>query len=124
MSIADFFGNLFKTKKRRSNDNPESPLTANSLERIKYAMGRLVQKAATLNDSWQEQKTALVQIQQITDTFVLSSEIASAKMEQDILGKITAVSSSCDRVIAGNKDVDFAAQVQALQTVVNQRKAF
>ncbi len=124
MSIADFFGNLFKTKKRRSNDNPESPLTANSLERIKYAMGRLVQKAATLNDSWQEQKTALVQIQQITDTFVLSNEIASAKMEQDILGKITAVSSSCDRVIAGNKDVDFAAQVQALQTVVNQRKAF
>ena len=90
---------------------------------MNHSMALLLNKSQTLNSSWQKEKDCLQEIMQTISTFVLSNEIASAKMEQDILSKITAVSSACDRVIAGSKDVDFSAQVQALATAVNQRKA-
>ena len=90
---------------------------------MNHSMARLVHKAQTLNSSWQKEKDTLQMLMQTISGFVLSDEIASAKMEQDILGKITAVSSACDRAIAGNSDVDLSAQVQSLVTAVNQRKA-
>ncbi|MBO4386624.1 MAG: hypothetical protein J5817_06345, partial [Treponema sp.] len=93
------------------------------LEQIVTSMTLLVQKTGTLNDSWAGEKEQiaglLAEVEQMED----SDDILAAKFEQDILGKITALSSACDCAIAGKKDADVEKALAALASSVNQRKA-
>ena len=70
--------------------------------------------------------TLLEQIARLVDEVEHMEEtdgILAAKFEQDILGKITALSSACDCAIAGKKDADVKKALAALLSSVNQRIA-
>ena len=108
---------------KADDDKSELPSFPTLLEQIVTSMTLLVQKAGTLNDSWAGEKEQiaglLTEVEQMED----SDDILAAKFEQDILGKITALSSACDCAIAGKKDADVEKALAALASSVNQRKA-
>ncbi len=108
---------------KADDDKSEFPSFPTLLEQIVTSMTLLVQKAGTLNDSWTGEKEQiaglLAEVEQMED----SDDILAAKFEQDILGKITALSSACDCAIAGKKDADVEKALAALASSVNQRKA-
>ena len=84
-------------------------------------MGILVQKTDSLNDSYEVAKTALKRIYASVQTFVTVDDIASAKYEQEILGRITKVSTACDAAIVGKTDSNIENAIGDLQAAVTSR---
>lgn len=78
-------------------------------------------KATSLNESYIEQKNLIESLRDQVKNIVPLTDIGAAKIEQDIICKITMVSSLCDSVIAGNDGTEFVKQVQALEVLVKQR---
>ena len=115
MGIANLFKGLFKKHKMEGG----SVL----LERINFSMDLLVQKSRNLNSQYEDEKKQIAEIAQTARTIRESSVIFSAKLEQDILGKITAVSSVCDAVLAGRQGKSMKQSVEALKTAISQRLA-
>ena len=95
---------LFKTDLSDAQKNQSTIPTL--LEQIITSMDLLAQKASSLNDSWAEEKEKIIETSQEVRHLQKSDGITAAKFEQDILGKITALSSACDSAIAGNKDAE------------------
>ena len=119
MSLRDFFSGLFKAKEtdKKSAGKGFPPLT----EQIVHSMDLLVQKTDSLNDTYEVEKTALKRIFASVQTFVTVDDIASAKYEQEILGRITKVSSACDAAIVGKPGADIASAIGDLQSAVTSR---
>ena len=86
-------------------------------------MDLLAQKSSSLNDSWSEEKGKIVSAAEEVRHLQRSDGITAAKFEQDILGKITALSSACDSAIAGNKDSEVKKQLTSLLLSLSQRKS-
>lgn len=84
-------------------------------------MDLLVQKTEYLNDSYSKEIDCIKKISEEVKCLTPQDDIASAKFEQDILGKITAVSSACDAVIAGKKEGGIDKALSSLQTSVTSR---
>ena len=86
-------------------------------------MRLLFEKSGTLNDSWKEEKEQIASLLEEVEHMEDAEGILAAKFEQDILGKITALSSACDSAIAGKPDADVKKALAALLSAVSQRKA-
>ena len=54
---------------------------------------------------------------------IIDKDIFSAKLEQEILGKITTASSACEASLVGKGDNNLKEAVASLKTVINQRTA-
>lgn len=93
------------------------------LEQIVTSMDLLNQKAGTMNDSWAEEKNQIKNLSELVAHMESSDDILATKFEQDILGKITALSSSCDSAIAGKKDCDVKKALASLSSSISQRQA-
>ncbi len=112
---------LFKTGLSDAEKNQSTIPTL--LEQIITSMDLLAQKASSLNDSWAEEKEKIIETSQEVRHLQKSDGITAAKFEQDILGKITALSSACDSAIAGNKDAEVKKMLASLLLSIGQRKA-
>lgn len=112
---------LFKTDLSDAEKNQSTIPTL--LEQIITSMDLLAQKASSLNDSWAEEKEKIIETSQEVRHLQKSDGITAAKFEQDILGKITALSSACDSAIAGNKDAEVKKMLASLLLSIGQRKA-
>ncbi len=93
------------------------------IDQIFSSTSLLEQKSEMLNDSWAEQKGRIKEISAEMRLFTDSNEIAAAKFEQDILGKLTAVSTACDGAISGkqNAKITLDRQLNELVTSVHSR---
>lgn len=116
MSLKDFMKNIFsgRTEEKKS-DRPTL------IDQIIQSMDLLLQKTDSLNDTYAEEKSALNKIFGEVKSFSPVQDIASAKYEQDILGKITATSTECDAVISGKQGANLKKPIAALQISVTSR---
>jgi len=120
MTLKNIFSKSFKqSEKSKKEDEANCVL----LKQIASSMEELCSKAQMMNDSCKEQKDNIQSIKAELNELTGLSNITAAKMEQDILGKITAVSSSCDTVLSGGTNEDLKKQLSSLMSSVNQRKA-
>ena len=120
MIVQKIISGLFGTTEDDKNELSAFPTL---LEQIVSSMKLLFLKAGTLNDSWEEEKEQIAKLAKEVEHMEVSDDILAAKFEQDILGKITALSSACDSAIAGKKDADVKKALTALISAVNQREA-
>lgn len=111
--------NLFKGFSKKGKMEGESGL----LEQINFSMDLLVQKSRNLNSQFEAEKQQIADIANTARTIRESGVIFSAKLEQDILGKITAVSSVCDAVLAGRPVNTMQQSIEALKAAISQRLA-
>lgn len=124
--FSQFFSNVFKKRApstRKTSKKAKSASKSTLVFQINKSVDQLLQKADSLNESWENERIILREIAEEVKKFVPEDDILSAKFEQDILGKITACSSACDGVIAGRQGTDFIPLLQSLQACVKQRAA-
>ena len=116
MKITDFMKRVFqKSGKKKENSG--------LLDRINLSMNLLVQKSQNLNSQFDEEKNQISELAEEAKKLASSNEIFSAKLEQDILGNITAVSSACDSVLSGSNESAIKETLASLKTVLAQRMA-
>ena len=123
MGIGNLFKNLFSRSKKHSNSSEEKNNLPSLLSQIQATVGILEQKTSFLKEDHAEEKEALLSVIAECKSFKESEEISAAKFEQDILGKITAVSSSLDAVLAGNENSSLMSNIKLLSHMSGQRKA-
>ena len=93
------------------------------VEQINSQMKLLVEKSGILNDQFESEKNEIVSIALEAADLGESKEILAAKLEQDILGRITAVSSACELAIAGKSRENVKKEISALKAKMGQRSA-
>lgn len=118
------FGNLFSRLFRKKSDKRiavKGNISTSLVERINSSMDLLVMKSVNLNEQWNSERETILKLRDDAKKFVEVDEILAAKFEQDILGSITALSSSCDAALAGKSDADVKKSLAALSSVISQR---
>ncbi len=110
-----FFKNLFNKKKKQTSSDTLIIKICSSLE-------LLLEKSTTLNENFNEEKNKLQTMNEKSKLLVPIEEILSAKMEQELLTKITSTSFACDMALTGSEN-DFCENLNALETLLNQRLA-
>lgn len=93
------------------------------VEQINSQMKLLVEKSGILNDQFESEKNEIASIALEAADLCESKEILAAKLEQDILGRITAVSSACELAIAGKSRENVKKEISALKAKMGQRSA-
>lgn len=108
-----------KKKKRLAEDGPMS-----FLSQIKNSSQMLTLKASSLNDSFAEEKKRIAAVAEEIAGISSIKDVNASKSEQDILVKLTSVSSLMNEVIAGGNADEFKKKLTVLETTVKQRKQF
>ena len=93
------------------------------VEQINSQMKLLVEKSGILNDQFESEKNEIASFALVAADLGESKEILAAKLEQDILGRITAVSSACELAIAGKSRENVKKEISALKAKMGQRSA-
>ena len=93
------------------------------VEQINSQMKLLVEKSGILNDQFESEKNEIASIALEAADLGESKEILAAKLEQDILGRITAVSSACELAIAGKSRENVKKEISVLKAKMGQRSA-
>ena len=93
------------------------------VEQINSQMKLLVEKSGILNDQFESEKNEIASIALEAADLGESKEILAAKLEQDILGRITAVSSACELAIAGKSRENVKKEISARKAKMGQRSA-
>src|SRR5574344_361048 len=94
------------------------------IKRIQTSMAMLSLKASSLTDVYTDEKKKILFLVEETNTLLPADDLAaSSKVEQVILGSITAVSSACDATLAGSTGSELSKQRSSLETLIKQRKA-
>lgn len=91
------------------------------IKQIRISMQTLTLKASSLNANYTVEKSQLFSFSEAVDSLSAVEDIAVVKMEQDILAKVTAVSSACDSVLAGGDGTEFKKQIASLEVLIKQR---
>lgn len=116
MPVSGFFSSLFAKKEKK----PSGP---SLVDQINYQMKLLVEKSGNLNDLYEAEKKSIFNLSQEAAGIQESDEILAAKLEQDILGRITAVSSACELAIAGKQPDAVKREINSLKAKLSQRSA-
>ena len=93
------------------------------VEQINSQMKLLVEKSGILNDQFESEKNEIASIALEAADLGESKEILAAKLEQDILGRITAVSSACDLALSGTRGDGVKKEIANLSAKISQRCA-
>ncbi len=81
-----------------------------------------MQKANNLNDQqFEDEKKEITKIAEIAASIKISRKIFSVKLEQEILGHITTVSSACDSLLSGSSETGIKSEISALKAAITQR---
>ncbi|MCQ2241379.1 hypothetical protein [Treponema sp.] len=116
MAIANIIKNIFSKKEEKSSG-------PSLVEEINRHMTLLVEKSGNLNENFESEKAEIASIAKEAASIKESKEILAAKLEQDILGRITAVSSACELAIAGKSNDSVKKEISSLKAKMNQRSA-
>lgn len=90
---------------------------------IRRSLQAFSQKASAMNGSYEQEKRQIALLLDAAGQLEPSSDITAAKLEQDILMRITETSSACDSVIVGKDGAEFRQRLSSLQQLVRQRGA-
>ena len=117
MALANIMKRIFSKKE-------EKPSGPSLVEQINRHMSLLVDKSGNLNDSFESEKAEIAVIAKEAASIEESKEILAAKLEQDILGRVTAVSSACELAIAGKATCETVKkEIVSLKAKMGQRSA-
>lgn len=119
MTLKELFTNKIKGSGKSKNNEDNCVL----LKQIVSSMQELNTKALCMNDSFSEEKESILRLAENVKELKGLDNITAAKMEQDILCRITMVSSGCDTVLSGGSGEELKKQLTALISSYNQRKA-
>lgn len=108
-----------KARKAKKNSQNGTLIT-----QLKSSSERLSLKVSAMKDSFAEEKKIIENIAVELGNIHPVKDVNASKAEQDILVKITSVSSLIDGVIAGSDPSEFKKQLTVLYTAVKQRKQF
>lgn len=115
MALANIIKSIFSKKE-------EKPSGPSLVEEINRHMSLLVDKSRNLNDSFESEKSEIAAIAKEAASIEESREILAAKLEQDILGRVTAVSSACELAIAGKATGETVKrEINSLKAKMGQR---
>lgn len=109
--------------KRIFNKKEEKISSPSLIEEINKHVSLLVEKSKNLNENFEEEKTEILEIAKEAANIKESKEILAAKLEQDILGRITATSSACESGIAGKVNINIKKEISLLKAKLSQRSA-
>nr|WP_318710518.1 hypothetical protein [uncultured Treponema sp.] len=113
--------NIIKSIFSKKEEKPSGP---SLVEEINRHMTLLVEKSGNLNETFETEKSEIGAIAREAALIKESKEILAAKLEQDILGRITAVSSACELAIAGKATSETVKkEIVSLKAKMNQRSA-
>lgn len=118
ISLKNFFNGIFGKEKKEEKKSAFPSL----VEQIRIQMNLLVEKSGNLNDQFAEEKRDIVLLAGEASFMEQSQEILAAKLEQDILGRITAVSSACDFALS-DKENTVKKEIASLKAKMSQRCA-
>lgn len=99
----------------------EELTTVSLCQQINSSMELLLQKSGNLNDSFEEEKAEIAKLKEEVEKLGPSKEILAAKLEQDILGRLTTVSFACDKALMGKDDGEVKKSLYHLKTGIQQR---
>ncbi len=90
---------------------------------IQSSIGNFALKATSLNNSYEAEKAVVSNlVNEVNGLFPLEN-INAVKFEQDILIKLTEVSSACDVLLSTGRADEFKKHLTSLETLIRQRKA-
>ena len=119
MAFSDFIKGIFKAEKKESAKSTSPSL----VDQIRTQMELLVEKSGNFNDLYSVEKRQIIQLSGEASLMEESNEILAAKLEQDILGRITAVSSACDLALSGTRGDGVKKEIANLSAKISQRCA-
>ncbi|MCI5829694.1 MAG: hypothetical protein UHY90_03600 [Treponema sp.] len=118
MAVAELIKNIFSKKEEEKKTEPSI------VDEIKKHMGLLAEKCQILNESFEEEKKEILALKAEADSIEESREILAAKLEPEVLGRITSVSSVCELAIAGKESPQsLKKEIASLKAKMNQRSA-
>ena len=90
---------------------------------IQSSIGNFALKTTSLNNSYEAEKALVSSLVVEAKALVPLENINAVKFEQDILIKLTEVSSACDTLLSTGRADDFKRHLSSLETLLKQRKA-
>ncbi len=115
MQLSNFFRRIFTGFSRKD-------VKVRSLvDQIDMNLETILVKSANLGSQFEEEKKEIEKLREDFKKVSESKDLFSAKLEQDILGKITAFSSDCDKSLSGDENCNIKESLGALKTAIAQR---
>lgn len=90
---------------------------------IQSSIGNFALKATSLNNSYEAEKAVVSNLVNEANGLFPLENINAVKFEQDILIKLTEVSSACDVLLSTGRADEFKKHLTSLETLIRQRKA-
>ena len=90
---------------------------------IRSSIGNFALKTTSLNNSYEAEKAVVSNLVNEANCLFPLDNINAVKFEQDILIKLTEVSSACDVLLSTGRADEFKKQLTSLETLIRQRKA-
>ncbi len=90
---------------------------------IQSSIGNFALKATSLNNSYEAEKAVVSNLVNEVNGLSPLENINAVKFEQDILIKLTEVSSACDVLLSTGRADEFKKHLTSLETLIRQRKA-
>lgn len=113
------------SKKRKVLNQDESTVLTSAQE-MERSVNNLVNKAASLNETYSAEKEKITNLTENIKKFTPVKDIAAIKLEQNIIWKMTEVSSACGSALAGKQMAasELKTKLKELEKLIDQRKAF
>ena len=90
---------------------------------IQSSISNFALKTTALNNSYEAEKAVVSSLVEDVNALLPLENINAVKFEQDILIKLTEVSSACDSLLSTGRSDEFKKQLASLETLIKQRKA-
>ncbi|MCR5762879.1 MAG: hypothetical protein K6G00_05790 [Treponema sp.] len=90
---------------------------------IQSSIGNFALKTTSLNNSYEAEKAIVSNLVTEANALFPLKNINAVKFEQDILIKLTEVSSACDALLSTGRADEFKKHLTSLETLIRQRKA-
>lgn len=90
---------------------------------MKSSIGNFALKTTSLNNSYEAEKALVSNLVEQVNQLLPLENINAVKFEQDILIKLTEVSSACDTLLSTGRDDDFKKHLSSLEMLIKQRMA-
>ncbi len=101
----------------------KKPLNLGLVGDIQSSIGNFALKTTSLNNSYEAEKAVVSNLVEEANALCPLDNINAVKFEQDILIKLTEVSSACDVLLSTGRADEFKKQLASLESLMRQRKS-
>ncbi|MFA6938315.1 MAG: hypothetical protein WCQ67_08800 [Treponema sp.] len=119
-AIDIYFGYFGNTKIQEVGAHETQMLSA--IKDIRSSMELLILKSSSLSSAYDDEKKKIASISEDARYLSPVENTNAVSLEQNMLGKITALSSACDSIASGSDGSDFKTQLSSLDMLMKQRK--